>query len=219
MHIDAGAVLFDSDGVLVDSHDLVEAAWRRLAGEFDLQIEALLGELAGVRSVDTLGRHLEPGRVGAAVARLEAIEVGLAAQTQVKPGARQLIGRLLGTPWAIVTSASRRLAEARWSGAGLTVPGVTVTAEDVEEGKPSPEPFLTAAELLGVPPGRCVVFEDSPSGGLAARSAGAIPVAVGSQAWPFAPAARIPSLASVTVVVPSTGGVELTLANGRRPPG
>ena len=219
MHIDAGAVLFDSDGVLVDSHDLVEAAWRRLAGEFDLQIEALLGELAGVRSVDTLGRHLEPGQVGAAVARLEAIEVGLAAQTQVKRGARQLIGRLLGTPWAIVTSASRRLAEARWSGAGLTVSEVTVTADDVEQGKPSPEPFLTAAELLGVPPGRCVVFEDSPSGGQAARSAGAIPVAVGSQAWPFAPAARIPDLASVTVVVPSTGGVGLTLAKGRPPPG
>lgn len=209
MQFDVEAVLFDNDGVLVDSHDLVDAAWRRLAEEFDLRIEVLLGELAGIRAVDTLGGHLDPERARAAVARLEDIEVDLAAQTQAKAGSRELTVRLPRTSWAIVTSASRRLAEARWSSAGLITPPTTVTADDVDKGKPSPEPFLTAAHLLGVPPGRCVVFEDSASGGMAARSAGAIPIAVGSQVWPFAPAARIHDLTSVTVAVSSTGGVEL----------
>ncbi len=212
MQFDVAAILFDNDGVLVDSHDLVEAAWRLLAEEFDLRIEVLLGELAGVRAADTLGGHLDPEQAGAAVARLEDIEVDLAAQTPLKAGASELTVRLPRTSWAIVTSASRRLAEARWSGAGLARPAVTVTADDVEKGKPSPEPFLTAAHLLGVPPGRCVVFEDSASGGMAARSAGTIPIAVGSQVWPFAPAARIDDLTSVTVAVPLTGGVALTLS-------
>jgi sugar-phosphatase len=211
MQIDAAAILFDSDGVLVDSHDLVEAAWRRLADEFDLQVDVLLGELAGVRAADTLGRYLDRGQVRAAVGRLEDIEVDLASQTQVKAGAGELTVRLPGTAWAIVTSASRRLAEARWSAAGLTIPAVTVTADDVERGKPDPEPFLSAAHLLGVSPGRCVVFEDSASGGVAAQIAGAIPIAVGRQVWPFAPAARILDLASVTVAIPLAGGVELTL--------
>ena len=213
MRFTAEAVLFDNDGVLVDSHDLVEAAWRLLADEFDLRIDVLLGELAGVRAVDTLGRHLDKKRAAAAVARLEDIEVDLAAQTQVKAGACELSVRLPGRSWAIVTSASRRLAEARWRGADLIIPHVTVTADDVENGKPDPEPFMTAARLLGVPPGRCVVFEDSASGGLAARSAGTTPIAVGSQAWPFTPAARIFDLTSVTVAVPPTGGFELTLAS------
>ena len=212
MQFDVEAILFDNDGVLVDSHDLVETAWRLLAEEFDLRIEVLLGELAGVRAADTLGGHLDPERARAAVARLEDIEVDLAAKTPPKAGARELGVRLPRSSWAIVTSASRRLAEARWSGAGLAIPPVTVTADDVEKGKPSPEPFLTAAQLLGVPPGRCVVFEDSASGGMAARSAGAIPIAVGSQVWPFAPAARIHDLTSVTVAVTSTGGIELTLS-------
>lgn len=213
MQFTAEAVLFDNDGVLVDSHDLVEAAWRLLADEFDLRIDVLLGELAGVRAVDTLARHLDKKRAAAAVARLEDIEVDLAAQTQVKAGARELSVGLAGRSWAIVTSASRRLAEARWRGADLIIPHVTVTADDVEKGKPDPEPFMTAARLLGVPPGRCIVFEDSASGGLAARSAGTIPIAVGSQAWPFTPAARIFDLTSVTVAVPPTGGFELTLAS------
>ena len=209
MRFHAEAVLFDNDGVLVDTHHLVETAWRQLADEFDLSIDVLLGELAGVRAFDTLARHLDHDRAQAAVARLEDIEVELATQTEVKAGARELIGNLPEHSWAIVTSASRRLAQARWRGADLTIPYVTVAADDVDKGKPDPEPFLTAAGLLGVPPGRCLVFEDSDSGGLAAKSAGAIAIAVGNQSWPFPPAARITDLTSVTVAASTTSGIEL----------
>lgn len=214
MRFDVDAVLFDNDGVLVDSYHLVEAAWRELAEEFDLRIDVLLGELAGVRAIDTLARHLDRDRAQSAVARLEDIEVDLAAQTQVMAGARELIGRLPGGSWAIVTSASRRLAAARWRGAGLTTPDVTVTADDVESGKPHPEAFLTAVERLGVTSDRCIVFEDSASGGLAARAAGLTPIAVGDQSWPFAPVARINDLTSVSVVVPQARRcLELTIGD------
>ena len=86
MQFDVEAILFDNDGVLVDSHDLVEAAWRLLAEEFDLRIEVLLGELAGVPAADTLGGHLDPERAQAAVARLEDIEVTWRRRRPSKPG-------------------------------------------------------------------------------------------------------------------------------------
>jgi sugar-phosphatase len=191
------AVLFDNDGVLVDSHAQTERAWRQLAAEFGLHAPTVLAELAGVRAVDTLGRHLEGGRLAAAVDRLEDLEVELAHLTRPVPGAAELLGRLPAGHWTVVTSATRRLATARWRGAGLPIPPVTVTAEDVVRGKPDPEPFLTGARRLGVDPTRCVVFEDSPSGGAAARAAGAVVVAVGPQRWPEEPPVRIADLRPV----------------------
>lgn len=216
MRIEAEALLFDNDGVLVETHHLVESAWRELAGEYGLPMEFLLGELAGVRAIDTLTRYLEPNAARAAVARLEDLEVDLASGTHSEAGALELVGQLPPRLWAIVTSASRRLAQARWEGAGLPLPDVTITADDVERGKPNPEPFLTAADRLGVAPERCVVFEDSASGGLAARAAGATPCAVGDQSWPFDPVARIADLRSVEVSVVRAGsGVVLTIDSSR----
>lgn len=198
MIIDVEAILFDSDGVLVDSHEQVVVAWSRLALEFGLEIEPLLVELVGRRAADTLSRHLSPADTEAAVARLEDLEVEQAASTEPIPGAIELIAALDGAPWAIVTSASKRLAIARWAGAGIPLPPATVTAEDVLSGKPNPEPFLVGAGALSVSPGRCVVFEDSSSGGSAAVAAGATAVAVGAQAWSEEPSARVVDLRSVT---------------------
>jgi mannitol-1-/sugar-/sorbitol-6-phosphatase len=197
--IPADAVLFDNDGVLVDSHAQTEQAWCRLAEEFDLDAPTLLAELAGVRAVDTLGRHLDGRRLAEAVARLEDLEVELAHLTEPMPGAAELLDHLPAGTWTVVTSATRRLATARWNGAGLPIPAVTVTAEDVRRGKPHPEPFLAGASRLGVEPGRSLVFEDSPSGGAAARAAGASVVAVGDQPWPHEPPLRIPDLRPVAV--------------------
>ena len=197
--IHADAVLFDSDGVLVDSHAEVEQAWRQLADEFGLDAERLMPELVGVRAVDTLSRYLPPDTCQEAMARLEDLEVALAVNTRPVLGAAEFIERLDGRPWTIVTSATRRLAEARWGGAGIPIPDKPVTAHDVSKGKPDPEPFLAGAELLGVDPSRCVVFEDSPSGGIAGRSAGASVIAVGDVAWSWEPAARIPDLSALTV--------------------
>lgn len=205
MLFDAEAILFDNDGVLVDSHAQTEQAWRTLATEFDLDIDSLLVELVGCRAADTLGRHLSGDRLDAAVDRLEDLEVGLADRTEAGPGAAELLDGLPTDRWTVVTSAARRLAEARWRGAGLPIPPVTVTAEDVERGKPDPEPFLTGAARLGVEPDRCLVLEDSPSGGAAARAAGALVIAVGPQPWPIEPEARIADLTRLSVVGDTAG--------------
>lgn len=202
MLIDAEAILFDNDGVLVDSHAQTEQAWRILATEFDLDIDTLLVELVGVRAADTLGRHLSGDRLDAAVERLEDLEVELADQTEAGAGAAELLDQLPPERWTVVTSATRRLAIARWRGAGLPIPPVTVTAEDVARGKPDPEPFVTGAARLGIDPSNCLVFEDSPSGGAAARAAGAAVIAVGAQPWSIEPDARIPDLGHLSVESP-----------------
>ncbi len=199
LSIDAEAVLFDSDGVLVDSHAEVEKAWRQLAAEYALDVEKLLTELVGVRAVDTLSRYLPNDTCLEAMARLEDLEVDMAANTRPIPGARELLLALGDRPWTIVTSATRRLAEARWTGAGIPLPPHPITADDVSKGKPDPEPFLVGAATLGIDPGRCVVFEDSPSGGRAGHAAGASVVAVGDLDWPVEPTARVDDLRAVSV--------------------
>jgi len=207
VQLEAEAILFDNDGVLVDSHAQTEQAWRTLAAEFDLEIEPLLIELVGRRAADTLGRHLSGPDLEAAVARLEDLEVELAHLTEPGAGAAELLDHLPTDRWTVVTSASRRLATARWRGAELPIPPVTVTADDVTRGKPDPLPFLVGAERLGIDPTRCLVFEDSPSGGEAARAAGAMVIAVGDQPWPIEPDARIPDLRTPSVTVPEGSSV------------
>lgn len=199
MRIEVDAILFDNDGVLVDSHDQVDQAWRQLAGEFDLEADGLLAEVVGARAIDTLRRHLAPDQLDAGVARLEDIEVDLATATQPLAGAIELLKQLPEHQWSIATSASRRLAEARWAGAGIVPPPATVTADDVERGKPDPEPFLAGAKALGVDPTRCVVFEDSAPGGAAGLAAGAAVIAVGGQAWSVEPVARVRDLTEVSI--------------------
>ncbi len=133
---------------------------------------------------------------------MEDLEVELADQTEAGAGAAELLDRLPAGRWTVVTSATRRLATARWRGAGLPVPPVTVTAEDVSRGKPDPQPYLAGARSLGVEVTRCLVFEDAPSGGAAARAAGAAVIAVGPQPWPMEPDARIPDLRPLSVTAP-----------------
>ena len=199
MQIPFDAILFDNDGVLVDSHVLVDVAWRQLAEEFALDYGVLEKQLIGVPAADTLGKHLEGEALDRALPRLEDLEVEVAGDTPPMAGAIELTNSLPPTAWAVVTSATRRLAKARWAGAGITPPPSTITADDITNGKPHPEPFLNAARLLGVDPTRCIVFEDSPSGGIAAQSAGATVVAVGDQEWTIEPAARIADLTSASV--------------------
>ncbi len=193
------AILFDSDGVLVDSHLDGHRAWTELASEFDFTLDdETFASLAGIRPADSLRRFVTPDRLAEAVTRLEDLEVSLATDTPALPGARQLLTALPAHRWAIATSASRRLALARWNGASIPVPAIVVSAEDVANGKPDPEPYLRAAAALGVDPASCIVFEDSPSGGKAGIDAGMTVVAVGDQPWPFEPTARIETLEQVT---------------------
>ncbi len=198
VELEAEAVLFDNDGVLVDSHDLVEVAWTKLAQEFSLDVETLLAQIAGVRAIDTLVQYLEQPSLDRAIAHLEQIEMELAPQTKSLHGAVQFLNSLPTNRWSIVTSASRRLALARWSGAGIPIPTNTVTADDVTRGKPDPEPFIAGAHMLRAQIEHCLVFEDSESGARAGLAAGARVIAVGDTPWSFEPAARVPDLSFVS---------------------
>ncbi len=210
MQIQAKAILFDSDGVLIDSHDHVVVAWRQIAEEFGLDEAELTRNMIGVRSVDTLSRFLPPDETARAISRLEDIEVALAADSTSMPGACELLDRLPDGSWTIVTSGSARLAQARWRSAGIPIPGAIITADDVSTGKPSPEPYLAAAAALGVDPRHAVVFEDSSPGGEAGKAAGAAVIAVGHQKWSTTPAARVDDLSRVTAS-PGPSGITLVI--------
>jgi sugar-phosphatase len=194
--ISVSGLLFDNDGVLVDSHAQVEVAWAELARRFDLDYEALAPVLIGRRAVDTLSKFLAGDVLAAAVDQLEIIEIEVAHDTPRIDGAAEFL-RSLTIPWSVVTSATSPLASARWAGAGLAVPNAVITAEHVTEGKPDPEAYLRGAELIGVEPAEIVVFEDAPAGGVAARNAGCMVVAVGDLEWTIEPDARIPDLTHV----------------------
>jgi mannitol-1-/sugar-/sorbitol-6-phosphatase len=164
------SILFDCDGVLVDSTAASEHAWQRWAREYDVPYSKVLEGLHGRRSRDTVARFLAPADVAEATAKIEELELESAGRTTAIPGARRLLASLPEN-WAVVTSASRELFEARLAAADLPSPKVTVTAESVQMGKPAPDGYRLAAKQLGVGTSSCVVMEDSAAGILAAFAA------------------------------------------------
>ena len=210
----AQGLLFDNDGVLVDSHPQVVEAWTHIAADYGLDIDHLLNELIGVRAEDTLRRYLPADELTTAVTKLEQCEIDLAAQTAALAGAQALLASLRPSAWTVVTSATAALAKARWVGAGITLPDRPVTADDVTRGKPDPEPYLIGADILGVDPATCIVFEDSPAGGLAGQAAGATVIAVGDLPWSFDPAARVRDLRQVEATIAASGEIEIRIADG-----
>jgi mannitol-1-/sugar-/sorbitol-6-phosphatase len=174
------AVLFDLDGVLVESRDATERVWMRWASANGIGEEELRPAMHGVRSVEVV-RSLRPGLDAEAEAALiEGTQAGDVAGVRAIPGAAEALATLRLDRIAVVTSATRPLAAARLRAAGLEPPPVMVTAEDVSRGKPDPEGYLAAAERLGVKPEEAVVVEDAPPGLEAGRAAGAATVGVTS---------------------------------------
>lgn len=170
--VPAAAVLLDNDGVLVDSKDAGETAWRTWAERHDLDPEAVIAVVHGVRSRETVARFVAPAHVDAAAAEIDALELATTAGTVAIPGAAALVASLPDDAHAVVTSAPHALAVARLRAAGVRVPATVVSSEDVTHGKPAPDPYLAAAARLGVSPAACVVLEDSENGIRAARAAG-----------------------------------------------
>jgi mannitol-1-/sugar-/sorbitol-6-phosphatase len=165
------AILFDLDGVLLDSTRVVAAQYRRWAVENGLDPEKVMKAAHGVRTIEVIKRvapHLD------AVAETQKIEKREAAADDVvrMPGAVELLGSIPKGRWCVVTSGTRFLAVTRMRKFGVPVPEIMVTADDVKNGKPDPEPYLKGAELLGVKPADCVVVEDAPAGIQAAKGAG-----------------------------------------------
>jgi sugar-phosphatase len=172
------AVLFDMDGTLVDSTFVVERAWRWWAKRHDISLEAVLSFSHGRPTIATM-EHFLPGRDHAQ----ELHEMEHYEETELEgivavQGATEVVGALRKHSWAIVTSAGRTLAEARVTAAGLPLPKVIVPADEILNGKPDPEGYLRAAELLEVPPEECLVFEDTRPGIEAGMNAGMQVVAI-----------------------------------------
>ena len=176
------AFLFDLDGTMLDSSPVIERTWHAWAKRHAINPTDLLVAAQGVRSEDTIRRF---GPAGIDVAQEAAWFLGMELSDieGVVPiaGIGTLIESLHPETWAVVTSASRLLAELRLRTVRLPIPGTLITAEDVTQGKPSPEGFLKAATALGVPIRECLVFEDSPAGVAAGKAAGAHVAFVGSQ--------------------------------------
>ena len=166
------AVLFDLDGVLVDSRRCIEAIWRAWAAGKSLDPEPFIRIAHGRRISETLRAVAPELDVAAEVATLDRMEEVETAGIRFMPGADALVRSLPPTRWAIVTSGSRRVASLRLGVVGLPTPAVFVTSEVVRQGKPAPDPYLAAASRLGFDPADCVAVEDSPTGVAAARAAG-----------------------------------------------
>ena len=167
-------MLFDMDGTLVDSTQIVELAWGPWAARHKIPVEDVLGFSHGRPTIATL-EHFLPGRDHSEeLEELSRFEETQLEGIQAVPGAAELLYTLEKQkhPWAIVTSAGRKLAEARIIAAGLPLPQVMVPVDEIRNGKPDPEGFLRAAEQLGVAPEDCVVFEDTRPGIDAGVSAG-----------------------------------------------
>ncbi|SFE26078.1 sugar-phosphatase [Actinopolyspora alba] len=183
MHVflNFSALLFDMDGTLVDSTVVVERTWRRFARRHGIDASEVLADAHGRPTGETVLRFAPDGAdVARETATLVAEEVEDIEGVVQVPGAAEFLRHVPESRMAVVTSASRELAVRRMEAAGIPLPNVLVTADDISSGKPDPEGYLKAAELLGVPPSSTVVFEDAESGLLAAEAAGTTPVVVGS---------------------------------------
>jgi mannitol-1-/sugar-/sorbitol-6-phosphatase len=169
----AEALLLDLDGTLVDSTPALQRSWLRWADEYAITHERLRGVVAHGLTADAIVRALlPPGDVAAAQKRIDELEVADVDGVVALPGAVGLLASLPAERWTIVTSGKRVVAEARLRAAGVTLPAVMVTADDVVRGKPDPEPYLLGAARLGVEPERCLVVEDAPAGLASGRAAG-----------------------------------------------
>ncbi len=176
-------VLFDCDGVLVDSAASVARAWARWARDLGLDPDEVCRTVVGRRSADTVARLVPPARQREELARIDRYELEDAATVGAVKGASELLASIPAGKWAVVTSGRTELALARLRAAGLPVPEVLVSADDVTLGKPDPEGYQAAARRLGLAPSSAVVLEDSRAGIEAARAAGARAiVGVGEQA-------------------------------------
>jgi sugar-phosphatase len=166
------AILFDLDGVLVDSTRSVARQWRRWAEGKGIDPEKVLAFAHGVRAIEVIARVAPHLNAEVEVKELEKQEAGDTEGVAVMPGAAALVKSVPAGRWCVVTSGTRYLATCRLRLANLPVPKVLVSADEVVKGKPDPEPYLKGADLLGVNPAECLVIEDAPAGIRAAHAGG-----------------------------------------------
>jgi sugar-phosphatase len=204
LEIKCRAILFDLDGVLVDSTVVVERQWCIWAEQHSLPCKTILAYAHGRRTIDTLRAiashlHLDLEQEAAI---LEQREIEDSDGLMAVPGAAELLSEVPSLWWAVVTSGTLRLATTRLQAVGLPLPHTFVTAEQIRQGKPHPEGYLKAAGLLRLEPHDCLVIEDAPAGVLAAHAAGSRVIGVTTT---FSAA----ELDEADFVVPSLAGLRL----------
>jgi mannitol-1-/sugar-/sorbitol-6-phosphatase len=178
MMVSARALLFDLDGVLIDSTPAVTRVWAQWAVEHGFEPEKTVREAHGRPSIETIRELLPDADHETLNAELEAQEIADLDGVVPLPGAVELLTSLPSERWAIVTSCTRDLARVRIQAGGLPVPPTIITSNDITNGKPHPEPYLTGARALGFDAADCIAFEDVPAGIRSARVAGARVIAL-----------------------------------------
>jgi sugar-phosphatase len=171
-------VLFDLDGVLVDSTPAVSRVWTIWANKHGFSPEETVRRAHGRPSITTIRELLPNADHDAENSVVEQMEIEDLEDVVALPGAAELLQSLPANRWTVVTSCTRPLALVRLRAAGLPVPGKIITSNDIVNGKPHPEPYLKGAELLGLAAADCVVFEDAPAGIRAGKAAGAKVIAL-----------------------------------------
>ena len=172
MIFQASGLLFDNDGVLVDSMGTVDGSWGVWSKTYSPGFQ-ISYEHHGRRASEIVESLIGEELFEEALAEINRLELGLTHLTTAMPGAKKLLESLESGTWTVVTSAGRDLGTSRLKAAGLPVPNELVCADDVSSGKPNPEPYLMGAKKLSLDISECIVFEDAPSGVAAGVAAGA----------------------------------------------
>jgi sugar-phosphatase len=173
IEIYCAALLFDMDGVLIDSTPAVARVWRSWAIEHGFNPEEVVAKAHGRPSLTTVREYLSNADHEAENREVERREIEDLEGVVPLPGALDLLASLPEDRWTIVTSCTRPLAEVRIRAAGLPLPKKLITSNDITHGKPHPEPYLKGAAVLGFSAAECIVLEDVPAGVRAGKAAGA----------------------------------------------
>jgi mannitol-1-/sugar-/sorbitol-6-phosphatase len=202
------AILFDLDGVLVDSTACAGRIWKGWARENGLDPEYMVQVAHGRPTIETVRMVAPTLDARAETSKIEEREVNDVEGLKAVPGAKRLLASLPAERFAIVTSGSRRLATARLKAVGIPLPSRMIAADDIVHGKPNPEPYLKGAHLLGFRRETCLVFEDSPPGIASAKAAGMTVIA-------FPTTYRVDALSEADSITDSFDSVRLeVLASG-----
>ena len=215
--LQCAALFFDLDGVLINSTPAVERVWRRWAIEHGFNPEEAVARAHGRPSITTVREYLPHADHEAENREVERREIEDLEGVVPLPGAAELLSTLPSDRWTIVTSCTRALAEVRIQAAGLPLPKKLITSSDITNGKPHPEPYLKAANLLAVDATNCIVLEDAPAGIRSGKAAGARVIAFKTTAPDPALLAAganwiVNNCADVRLLSVSHNGLSLTLA-------
>ena len=159
--IECKAIIFDMDGTLIDTKDCIEKVWKKWGEKYNIMIKEILHGQTAIESLKILAPHLATKEIAT---ELENMVLNEADKVKAIPGAREFIAKLPENSWTIATSATIEIASTNFKNINIPIPNEIITAEKVSNGKPHPEPFIKAAELLNTTCAECIVFEDSLSG-------------------------------------------------------